>query len=108
MDETIFNEQERRLRELNGVLDMAVLIAIDVIVEHDSHGLSHAEWQRRVISMAARKLADVQQFAGRFSLFTDEELRVLAEQEISDEALAGEVTFELTRRGLGKLQEAVV
>lgn len=96
---------------------MAVLVAVDVIVEQDSHGLSHAEWQRRVISMAARKLAEVQQFAGRFSLFTDEELRILDEQlfpvgngddSAERDSLAGEVTFELTRRGLGKLQGAVV
>lgn len=121
---SIFNEQEQRLRELNGVLDMALLLATDVIVEAESHGLSKAEWQRRLISTAARKLADVQQFAGRFSLFTDEELQTISEGlGARDEfdgiegaesasagavALGGEVEFEMTRRGLGKLQQAVI
>src|SRR4051794_34013896 len=106
---TIDNETERRLRELNGVLDMAVLLAVDVICEHDAHGLSKHEWQRRGIGEAARKLTDAGQFPGRLALFADDELRALAigialaDGVASDgfptEPLMGEVEFEMARRG---------
>lgn len=108
-----YRETEYRLRELNGVLDLAVCLAIDVIREHDSHGLSEVEWQRRLIDMAARKLTDARQFGGRFSLFTDAELHALDEQlirvgggndSVEREALSGEVEFELARRGIGRFQ----
>ena len=45
-----------RLRELNRVLDMALLLAVDLIREHDSEGLSVVEWQERLIGRAEKKL----------------------------------------------------
>lgn len=91
-------ETERRLRELNGVLDLAVCVAVDVIREHDDHGLSAAEWQRRLVGAAAKKLTAVGQFPGRLSLFTDDELRAFC-AGITDE-FDGEVKFEMARRGM--------
>lgn len=101
LDDTI-----RRLRDQVGVLDLAVLIATDVICEHNDHGLSKIEWQRRLLAEASQRLAAQGVFPGRFSLFSDDELRVLREQGSGDDSVIGdtlgaEVEFEFARRGLG-------
>lgn len=110
---SVFDETERKLRELGGVLDMALLLAVDVICEHDSHGLSTHEWQRRLIGEAAKKLTVARRFSGRLSLFSDEELKLLysvaaeGDVEVALDALAGEIEFELARRGvLGEVTDA--
>lgn len=102
-------DTERRLRDLNGVLDLAVLLAVDVIREHEDHGLSQLEWQRRLIGEAAKKLGSAGLFPGRFSLFSDEELTTMWHALISVEPhsdLTHEVVFEATRRSLPWTQPA--
>lgn len=95
---------EERLRELNGTLDLALLLAIDVIREHDAE--SEIVWQQRLIGQAATKLTNAGRFPGRLAFYSDAELLVLWQQVTVDAddyertMLANEVELEVARRGL--------
>jgi hypothetical protein len=94
------SDTEHRLRDLNGVLELALLEAIDLLRERGD-GRSVEEIQEATIREATTRLASLGRFPGRWSLFGGDEI------DLIDDALAErddaiplrhELEFEQARR----------
>jgi hypothetical protein len=101
------NDQERRLRELHGVLERALMIAADALSEsHPEFGAR--QWFEHLMRTSGGQLEEAEAFRGRWSLFTDDEMEALEARlipagigtgSVVTARLAYEVETDLMRRG---------